>query len=106
MSGERGFEGAPERSWIERWIAIERGLDRREVLSQAFAGDQATGQHLGDVGHVLRVPPFDLRQGLRGQVEVPERKASLVSDKGAALLPRGTDPDEIVRRRELDMQFE
>lgn len=50
--------------------------------------------------------PLDLGEGLGHEVEVMECQASLLRHKWAATQPPFADGDEMVRRREFDVQLE
>lgn len=91
---------------IDGWKPIELRLDLLEPAAKLLPIDEASFQHLSHVSPVLRVPTLNLRERLRVEVVVVEREAALASDEDAPLLPAGKLGDELVRSRELDIDFE
>lgn len=99
------LHSAPEGRRIDRRVAVELRLDLLEPAPELVAVDQAPGEHLAHVLTVLRVPALDLRERLGVEVVVIEGEAALPRDEGAALLPARDGGDELVRRRELDVDL-
>src|SRR5436305_5058608 len=97
---------SPESRRIDRGIAVELRLDLLEPAPELLAVDQAPVEHLEHVLAVLGMPALDLRECLGVEVVVIEGEAALAGDEGAALLPTRERGDELVRRRQLDVDLE
>ena len=104
LLSQRGVERTSKAAGIDRGIAIEPRLDRREVFAQSLTIDKTAIEHFSEVLEISRVPALDFRERLRRQVEVAERQLTLLRYKRTALSPRVGHWDEVVGRGKLDVQ--
>lgn len=88
-TAEGGSETAAETGRIDGRVAIEERLDLAEELLQPLAVDEASTEHLADVGLVEPMIALDLRQGLGVEVVVADRQASVLGDEWTSIAPTG-----------------
>ena len=81
------------------WISLD-GVKVRERL---IAMDQIARQHLINIGEILAVTPFYLRERLGVQIEMMERRSPLTRDERTSVLPSRLHRNEVVGRSQLQI---
>jgi len=103
---DRGFDGRAKRHRIDGGVSIEFRFDRFEVGEQGRPIHKATIEHLLDVTNILFVAAFNLGERLCVEIEVMKRDAAFPRDERAAILPAWFDRNEVIRRREFDVDLQ
>ena len=98
------LDRGPEISGIDGGIPIEVALDRLEELQELAGRDKAIREHPADVAHVLRMASLDLGQSLSVGIVMEDRQLAISTDENGALFPARERRNEVVRRRELEVQ--